>query len=310
MSRAPGGGWSLVAAANVSVPIHARYPAVVDSDALMAAYVDVYVDPPRVLLRCGVGGGSEGGSSGGGGGGIGGGAANGGGRRRAAAAGKGANDIAAEDDAADGYAEDEGGDRDGASSGEKGWRVAAPPPGNTVAPAVWAVPAGIAWHALMVGLYTLRIQLIQSSKAPGDPTLEPIEVRKTGFKICFSNGSICTTTPGWRRGRSPRSTPPPSRWGPGCTLTPPAPYLKDARYPGGFNPCTYQVKKPVSKCAFYKCELAPLRCGDPGGGPGTAGAGGGAESRPRARCWELLVMDVRRLSNKLGRYIRVCMMIL
>jgi hypothetical protein len=28
-----------------------------------------------------------------------------------------------------------------------------------------------------------------------------------------------------------------------CTLTPPDPQLKGARYPGGFNPCTYQVKK-------------------------------------------------------------------
>jgi hypothetical protein len=32
-----------------------------------------------------------------------------------------------------------------------------------------------------------------------------------------------------------------------CALTPPDPQLKGARYPGGFNPCTYQAKKPVSK---------------------------------------------------------------
>jgi hypothetical protein len=46
-------------------------------------------------------------------------------------------------------------------------------------------------------------------------------------------------------------------WGPRCTLTPPDPQLKGAWYPGGFNPCTYQVKKPVSKCAF-QMQRAPL----------------------------------------------------
>jgi hypothetical protein len=39
------------------------------------------------------------------------------------------------------------------------------------------------------------------------------------------------------------------------TLTPPDPYLKGAWCPGGFNPRTYQVKKPVSKCAFQTQHL-------------------------------------------------------
>jgi hypothetical protein len=42
-------------------------------------------------------------------------------------------------------------------------------------------------------------------------------------------------------------------------LTPPDPQLKGAWYPGGFNPCTYQVKKTVSKRAFHQMQLAPLR---------------------------------------------------
>jgi hypothetical protein len=36
------------------------------------------------------------------------------------------------------------------------------------------------------------------------------------------------------------------------TLTPPDPQLKSAWYPGGFNPCTYQVKTRFPKCAFQK----------------------------------------------------------
>jgi hypothetical protein len=40
-------------------------------------------------------------------------------------------------------------------------------------------------------------------------------------------------------------------------LTPPDPQLKGAWYPGAFNPCAYQVKKPVSKCAF-QMQFAPL----------------------------------------------------
>jgi hypothetical protein len=35
-----------------------------------------------------------------------------------------------------------------------------------------------------------------------------------------------------------------------CTLTPPATQLKGAWYPGGFNPCVYQVKEMVSEFAF------------------------------------------------------------
>jgi hypothetical protein len=35
-----------------------------------------------------------------------------------------------------------------------------------------------------------------------------------------------------------------------CTLTPPDPQLKGARYPGGFNPCTYQVKNRFQNFAF------------------------------------------------------------
>jgi hypothetical protein len=39
------------------------------------------------------------------------------------------------------------------------------------------------------------------------------------------------------------------------TLTPPDPQLKGAWYPGGFNPCTYQVKKTVPKFAFQVHSL-------------------------------------------------------
>jgi hypothetical protein len=46
-----------------------------------------------------------------------------------------------------------------------------------------------------------------------------------------------------------------ARWGLYTLLTPPDPQLKGAWYPGGFNPCTYQVRNPVSKCAFSKCNL-------------------------------------------------------
>jgi hypothetical protein len=42
---------------------------------------------------------------------------------------------------------------------------------------------------------------------------------------------------------------------PRCTLTPPDPQQKGAWYPGGFNPRTYQVKNPVSKCAFQVHNL-------------------------------------------------------
>jgi hypothetical protein len=43
--------------------------------------------------------------------------------------------------------------------------------------------------------------------------------------------------------------------GPRCTLTPPDPQLKGAWYPGGFNPCTYQVKKPVSKLCLSNATV-------------------------------------------------------
>jgi hypothetical protein len=39
-----------------------------------------------------------------------------------------------------------------------------------------------------------------------------------------------------------------------CTSTPPDPQLKGAWYPGGFNPCTYQVKNRFQKLPF-KCNL-------------------------------------------------------
>jgi hypothetical protein len=39
-----------------------------------------------------------------------------------------------------------------------------------------------------------------------------------------------------------------------CTLTPPDPYLKGAWYPGGLNPCTYQVKTRFQDLPF-KCNL-------------------------------------------------------
>jgi hypothetical protein len=42
-------------------------------------------------------------------------------------------------------------------------------------------------------------------------------------------------------------------------LTPPDPWLKGAWYPGGFNPCTYQVKKPVSRFAFQVNNLRRYR---------------------------------------------------
>ena len=38
-------------------------------------------------------------------------------------------------------------------------------------------------------------------------------------------------------------------------MTPPDPSLKGAWYPGGFNPCTYQVNNPVSKFAFQVHNL-------------------------------------------------------
>jgi hypothetical protein len=41
-----------------------------------------------------------------------------------------------------------------------------------------------------------------------------------------------------------------------CTLTPPDPYLKGAWYPGGFKPCTYQVKNRFQIFpAPFKCNL-------------------------------------------------------
>jgi hypothetical protein len=45
-----------------------------------------------------------------------------------------------------------------------------------------------------------------------------------------------------------------------CTLTPPDPQLKGAWYPGGFNPCTYQVKNRFQNVPF-KIQLAPLHLG-------------------------------------------------
>jgi hypothetical protein len=41
------------------------------------------------------------------------------------------------------------------------------------------------------------------------------------------------------------------------TLTPPDPQLKGAWYPGGFKPCTYQVKTRFQTVPF-KMQLAPL----------------------------------------------------
>jgi hypothetical protein len=40
-----------------------------------------------------------------------------------------------------------------------------------------------------------------------------------------------------------------------CTLTPPDPQLKCAWYPGGFNPCTYEVKTRFQNLPFSKCNL-------------------------------------------------------
>jgi hypothetical protein len=48
-----------------------------------------------------------------------------------------------------------------------------------------------------------------------------------------------------------------------CTLTPPDPQLKGAWYPGGFNPCTCQVKNRFQNEPF-KCNLAPLQKGGRG----------------------------------------------
>jgi hypothetical protein len=44
------------------------------------------------------------------------------------------------------------------------------------------------------------------------------------------------------------------------TLTPPDPQLKGARYPGGFNPCAYEVKTWFQSLLF-RMQLAPLRRG-------------------------------------------------
>lgn len=56
------------------------------------------------------------------------------------------------------------GDGDGdEGAGEAGWRVAAPPSGNTVAPVVWAVPAGVRWHAPVVEAGTLAAQYVAAA---------------------------------------------------------------------------------------------------------------------------------------------------
>jgi Ca2+-binding EF-hand superfamily protein len=44
-------------------------------------------------------------------------------------------------------------------------------------------------------------------------------------------------------------------------LTPPDPQLKGAWYPGGFNPCVYQVKTRFQNVSF-RMQLAPLRGGE------------------------------------------------
>ena len=131
------------------------------------AYVDVLLQPPRVLLRCG-GGGGGGGGIGVKGWGLGDGEGeNAGGASRRSGDGGGNRGRGGGDgvgghgggiaDAASG-----GGDATGGSAGEgKGWRVAAPPPGEGTsaanggglregvapAPLVWSVPAGIQWQA-------------------------------------------------------------------------------------------------------------------------------------------------------------------
>jgi hypothetical protein len=58
-----------------------------------------------------------------------------------------------------------------------------------------------------------------------------------------------------------------------CALTPPDPQLKGARYPGGFNPCTYHLEKTGFKILPFKFTLhrynavpAPRRGEADGGG--------------------------------------------
>jgi hypothetical protein len=63
------------------------------------------------------------------------------------------------------------------------------------------------------------------------------------------------------------------------TLTPPDPQLKGAWYPGGFNPCDYQVKKLVSKFAF-QMQLVPLRIGATKPQQQAAAVAGQGEKKP------------------------------
>jgi hypothetical protein len=60
--------------------------------------------------------------------------------------------------------------------------------------------------------------------------------------------------------------------------------VKGAWYPGGFNPCVYQVKKPVSKCALSKMQLAALQRGE-----GFYNRGAGADA---CECGQIVTKSV------------------
>jgi hypothetical protein len=67
-----------------------------------------------------------------------------------------------------------------------------------------------------------------------------------------------------------------------CTLTPPDPYPKGAWYPGGFNPCTCQVKNRFRNVPF-KMQRAPLQEGAQRHTRAARPARGGAEGAQRAQ---------------------------